>query len=294
MKSVALAVLLALAGVARAAVPIESRTAKVDGLTIHYLVAGKGEPLLLLHGYAQSSLMWRAAMPELAKRFTVIAPDLPAFGASAVPGGGLDMKFAAVRIHALAKQLGVTKARIVGHDIGLMVAYAYAAMYPTEVDKLVLLDAFLPGIGNWESAYHDPHLWHLIFLGSTPEALVAGRERIYLDHFWNDLAADPARSVSEANRKQYTADYARPGRIHAGWAYFATIPQTADAFAELAKTKLAIPVLAVAGEKGAGSLLGEQAKLVATDVTSVVMPNTGHWLIDERPAETLAALQHFL
>jgi len=144
------------------------------------------------------------------------------------------------------------------------------------------------------ATYHDPHLWHFFFNGPTAEALVQGRERIYLDHFWNDFAADKNHSLSELDRKLYTAAYARPGRMRAGWAYFAAFPQTAKDFAQLARTKLAMPVLVIAGEKAGGDGLGKQLKLVASDVTAVVLKDTGHWVIDERAAETTAALDHFL
>ncbi|MBX3157516.1 MAG: alpha/beta hydrolase [Deltaproteobacteria bacterium] len=276
------------------AAEVESRTVDVDGLPMHYLTAGRGEPLILLHGYAQSAHMWRRAIPQLAKRFTVIAPDLPGFGDSGIPTEGSDVKNAAMRVHALATKLGATKVRVVGHDIGLMVAYAYAAMYPDEVTKLVLMDAFLPGIGDWLATYHDPALWHFFFTGPTPEALVKGRERIYFDHYWNDFAADPQRSVSEADRRLYTAQFARPGRMRAGWQYFASFPRTAQDLAELGKTKLTIPVLVISGEKAAGERLAGQVRLVADDVTSIVLKDTGHWVLDERPDEVLAALQRFL
>lgn len=285
----------AVSGAARAEGRPASRTADVEGVKLHYLRAGAGAPLLLVHGYAQSSHMWTAtAIPQLAKRFDVIAPDLPGFGDSAIPADGLDIKTAAVRIHALAKGLGISKARIVGHDIGLMVVYAYAAMYPSEVEKLVVMDAFLPGIGDWETTYHNPSLWHFYFSGPTPEALVKGRERIYFEHFWNDFAAAPTHSLSEADRKVYAAGYARPGRMRAGWAYFAAFPQTARELAELGKTKLPMPVLVISGEKAGGSGLGQQLKLVASNVTSIVLANTGHWVLDENPTDTLAALEHFL
>jgi len=274
---------------------IASKAIEVDGLKLHYFTAGHGgETLLLIHGYAQSAHMWEAAMPELAKRFTVIAPDLPGFGDSAIPKDGMDMKTAAMRIHALAKALKITKARVVGHDIGLMVAYAYAAMYASEVDKLVVMDAFLPGIGDWESTYHNPSLWHFFFNGPTPEALVTGRERIYFEHFWNDFAANPKRSISEADRKLYTTQYARDGRMHAGWAYFQSFPLAARDLAALGKTKLTMPVLVISGEKAGGAGLGEQLKLVANTVTSIVLKDTGHWVIDERPTEVMQALQSFL
>jgi len=272
-----------------------SKFVDVDGIKMHYFTAGSAaDTLILIHGYAQSAHMWEAAMPELAKRFTVIAPDLPGFGGSAIPQDGMDMKTAATRIHALAKALKVARARVVGHDIGLMVAYAYAAMYSTEVEKLVVMDAFLPGIGDWETTYHNPFLWHFFFSGPTPEALVKGRERIYFEHFWNDFAADSKRSVSESDRKLYTTQYARDGRMRAGWAYFQNLPLTAKDFAVLAKTKLTMPVMVISGEKAGGNGLGEQLELVADHVTPVVLKNTGHWVIDERATEVLRALEKFL
>ena len=281
---------------ARAEVAIDSRIARVDGMNLHYFVAGSApETVILIHGYAESAAMWRAtAIPELARRFRVIAPDLPGFGDSDIPADGLDMKTAAVRIHDLAKALHVTRARVVGHDIGLMVAYAYAAMYSKEVEKLALMDAFLPGVGDWLVYYHNPALWHFFFNGPTPEALVQGRERIYFEHFWNDFAADPKHSLGEDDRRFYAAQYARPGRMHAGWAYFAAFPQTAKDLAELAKTRLAMPVLVIAGGRAGGDFLVRQTQLVAANVTPVVLAESGHWLIDERPRETIEALARFL
>ena len=273
---------------------IVSRTAGINGVKLHYITAGHGAPLILLHGYAETSLMWKPIIPVLAERFTVIAPDLPGIGDSAIPADGLDMKSAAIRIHDLAKSLGVQKAEVVGHDIGLMVAYAYAAQFPTEVTKLVLMDAFLPGVEGWEAVYNNPNIWHFRFNGPTPEALVQGRERTYFEYFWNDLAADKTRSIPEADRKAYTAAYARPGRMHAGWAYFVSFQQAAKDFAQLSQTKLHMPVLTIGGEKSLGEALGQQTKLVATDVTVVVLKDTGHWVLEERPKETTEALQKFL
>ena len=277
-----------------AAETIVSRSATIDGVKLHYLTAGHGSALILLHGYAETSRMWRPIMPVLAERFTVIAPDLPGIGDSDIPANGLDMKSAAVRIHALARSLGVQKAEVVGHDIGLMVAYAYAAQFPAEVTKLVLMDAFLPGVAGWEPIYNNPGIWHFRFNGPTPEALVQGRERTYFDYFWNDFAADKSHSIPEADRKAYTAAYARPGRMHAGWAYFVSFQQAAKDFAELSHTKLTIPVLTIGGEKSLGEALGQQTKLVATDVTVVVLKNSGHWVLEEKPKETTDALVKFL
>ena len=273
---------------------IASRTAEIDGVKLHYLTAGHGPSLILLHGYAENSLMWRPIMPALAERFTVIAPDLPGIGNSAIPADGLDMKTAAIRMHALARSLGVEKARVVGHDIGLMVAYAYAAQFPAEVEKLVVMDAFLPGVGAWEAVYNNPAFWHFRFNGPTPEKLVQGRERVYFEHYWNDFAADKTRSIPEADRKAYTAAYAGPGRMRAGWAYFVSFTQAAKDFAQFAQTQLTMPVLAIGGEKSLGEMLAQQMKLVASDVTVVVLKDTGHWLLEERPKETTDALGKFL
>lgn len=266
----------------------------VGDVKLHYLTAGHGPAIVLLHGFAETSRMWMPLMPRLASNFTVIAPDLPGIGDSEVPRDGLDMTHAAIRIHNLVKQLGIARAQIVGHDIGLMVAYAYAAQFPAETERLVLMDAFLPGVGDWEAIYNNPAIWHFRFNGPTPEALVAGRERIYLDHFWNDQAADTAHSMSEADRQAYTEAYARPGRMRSAWAYFASFPQTAAAFAEFARTKLTMPVLSIGGEKGNGDALAKQVRLVAVSPTTITLPNTGHWMMEERPQETMAALMQFL
>lgn len=273
---------------------IVSRTAEIDGVKLHYMTAGQGTPLILLHGYAETSLMWKPIIPALAERFTVIAPDLPGIGDSDIPADGLDMKSAAIRIHNLAKSLGVQKAEVVGHDIGLMVAYAYAAQFPAEVTKLVLMDAFLPGVGGWEAVYNNPNFWHFRFNGPTPEALVRGRERTFFEYFWNDFAADKTHSIPEADREAYTAAYARPGRMRAGFAYFVSFLQAAKDFAQLSQTKLTMPVLTIGGEKSLGEALAQQTKLVATDVTVVVLKDTGHWVLEERPKETAEALQKFL
>jgi pimeloyl-ACP methyl ester carboxylesterase len=273
---------------------VSSRTAEVEGVKLHYLTAGHGPAVIFLHGYTQTSLMWKPIFPLLAEQFTVIAPDLPGIGDSEIPADGLDMKTAAIRIHALAKSLGIEKARVVGHDIGLMVAYAYAAQFPAETEKLVVMDAFLPGVAGWENVYNNPGIWHFRFNGPTPEALVHGRERTYFEHFWNDFAADKTHSIPEADRIAYAAAYARPGRMRAGWAYFVSFQQAAKDFAELSQTKLTMPVLAVGGEKANGALLGQQMKIVASDATVIVLENTGHWVLEERPKETTDALMKFL
>jgi pimeloyl-ACP methyl ester carboxylesterase len=273
---------------------IVSGSADVQGAKIHYLRAGSGPAVILLHGYTQTSRMWRPIIPLLARKFAMIAPDLPGIGDSDIPKDGLDMKTSAIRIHELVKSLGIQKARVVGHDIGLMVAYAYAAQFPADTEKLAVLDAFLPGVSGWEQVYDDPNVWHFRFHGPTPEALVQGRERIYFAYFWNDLAADKDHSLPVADREAYVAAYSQPGRMRAGWAYFAAWPQTAKDFARLAQTRLTIPVLAVGGEKSLGDVLGQQMKLVASDVAVVVLKGSGHWVLEERPKETTDALVKFL
>ena len=273
---------------------IDSRTAKIDNVELHYLTAGHGPAVILLHGYAETSRMWWPIIPLLAEKFTVIAPDLPGIGDSSIPADKIDMLSAANRIHGLVRSLGIEKGRVVGHDIGLMVAYAYATQFPTETEKLALMDAFLPGVPGWEGIYNASNVWHFRFNGEYPEKLVQGRERIYFEYFWNVFAADKTHSIPEADRKAYTEAYSKPGRMRAAWAYFASWPQLAKDFSRLSQTKLTMPVLSIGGEKSLGNELGAQMKLVATDVTVVVLPNTGHWILEERPKETTDALVKFL
>jgi pimeloyl-ACP methyl ester carboxylesterase len=266
----------------------------VSGDVVSVTVGGHGPVVVLLHGYAEDSRMWKPLAIALGPRFTVVAPDLPGIGNSSIPSTGVDMGTAAQRVRDAVHALGFRRVRVVGHDIGLMVAYAYAAMYPNEVDRLALMDALLPGIAGWEPIYNNPDLWHFRFHGPTPLALVAGRERVYFDYYWNDFAADPNRSISSADRSGYVAAYSRPGRMAAGWAYFASFPRTAAVFAKLGATKLNMPVLSIGGDKSLGGPLGVQARLISNDVTVVVLKNTGHWLMEESPRETMAALTKFL
>ena len=288
-----IAVLVCL-GSAYAEPQIDSRTAKVDNVELHYLTAGHGPAVILLHGFAETARMWRPIIPLLAEKFTVIAPDLPGIGDSSIPAGKIDMLSAASRIHALVRSLRIEKAKVVGHDIGLMVAYAYAAQFPNETEKLAVMDAFLPGVPGWEAIYNAPNIWHFRFNGEYPEKLVQGRERTYFEYFWNVLAADKTRSIPEADRKAYTEAYSKPGRMRAAWTYFASWPQLAQDFAKLSQTKLTMPVLSIGGEKSLGNELAAQMKLVATDVTVVVLKDTGHWILEERPKETSQALTKFL
>jgi pimeloyl-ACP methyl ester carboxylesterase len=272
---------------------IRSRSAALDGLKLHYLSSGSGPAVLLLHGFAETSHMWRPLMPRLASKFTVVAPDLPAIGDSGIPSGGAGMTKAAVSIHALVKSLGIKKAKVVGHDFGVMVGYAYASMFPDETEKLVLMEAPLPGVLGFDTAYNGP-AWHFRFNGPTPEALVKGRERIYFEHFWNDFAADRRHSIPEPDRVIYTKAYARPGRMRAAWEYYISFGQTAKEFAEFSKRKLKMPLFVIGGDKANGNILAKQAPLVATDPAILLLTDTGHWLLSERPRETMDALLEFL
>jgi len=272
----------------------QSKFADVNGVRLHYLVAGKGDPVVLLHGYAETSHMWLPLIAKLADRHTVIAPDLRGFGDSSASPDGYTKAEMARDIHALVKSLNYDRIRLVGHDIGLMVAYAYAAQYPAEVDRLVLMEAFLPGVGDWNSVFLLRDLWHFHFYGKTPLALVTGRERIYLDHFWNDFAADPKKSVSEKDREFYAKAYAQPGHMAAGMEVFRAFPKDAEDFARFAKTKLTMPLLVLSGEKAGGPFLIEQGKMVATNVEGVLVQGSGHWLMEEAPNQVIPKLVEFL
>ena len=272
----------------------ESRFANVNGARLHYLTAGTGDPVILLHGYAETSHMWRPLMAKLSSAHTVIAPDLRGAGQSSTPAAGYTKAEMAQDIHALAHKLGYRNIRIVGHDIGLMVAYAYAAQYSSEVDRIVLMDAFLPGIGNWRDVWLMRDLWHFHFYGKTPLALVHGRERIYFEHFWNDFAADARHSVPERDRRIYAKAYARPGGMRAGFEYFRAFEKDAQDFARFAQKLLPMPMLVLAGEKASGDSLIQQARLVATNVEGVVIRNSGHWLMEEAPDQVIPKLVEFL
>ena len=278
----------------KSAQKIKSRFANVNGVRLHYLSVGSGDPVILLHGYAETSHMWLPLIAELAATHTVIAPDLRGAGESAKPAGGYTKAEMAADIHALARSLGHERIQIVGHDIGLMVAYAYAAQYPSEVQRIALMDAFLPGVGDWKNVWLMRDLWHFHFYGKTPLALVHGRERIYFEHFWNDFAADAKHSVPERDRRFYAKEYARPGGMRAGFEYFRAFEQDAKDFAGFAQKPLAMPMLVLTGEKAGGEFLIQQGKLVATNVEGEVVHGSGHWLMEEAPEQVIPKLVEFL
>lgn len=274
----------------------QSLTAEVNGVKIHYLKSKAGKkPLVLIHGFGDTSWMWAPLFDEFGGDFVVIAPDLRGLGDSSRPAAGYDKKTLAVDIHELVKSLGYQKIDLVGHDIGLMVAYAYAAQYPNEVEKLALLEAPIPGIGDvWEKVYTTPALWHFHFVNS-PVALelVKGRERLFLEHFWQTLSPHP-ETFSEADRRLYAKAYAQEGAMRAAFEMFKLFnTQDAEDNRRFATQKLPMPVLTVEGDKAMGGALEIQAKLVADNVTSIKLADTGHWLMEQRPEETKAALKKF-
>ncbi|HWW73570.1 MAG TPA: alpha/beta hydrolase [Duganella sp.] len=300
-RRAAAALLIFSAQTAHAAAPIDvpvagfsDKYATVNGVRLHYKIGGKGTPVVLLHGYAQTGHMWVPAMRELVKHHTVIVPDLRGAGGSDKPAGGYDKKTMAVDIHELVKSVGAGPAAVVGHDIGMMVAYGYAAQFPADTSRLVVMDAFVPGVGDWRTAFPAQAVWHFHFYGETPLALVKGRERIYFEHFWNDFSADKGKSIKEADRKLYAAAYAQPDGMRAGFSYFSDFEKDAADFGPMSKTKLTMPVLTIAGEKSAGAFVGDQARLYATNVQSVIVKGSGHWLIDEAPEQVVPALVSFI
>ena len=265
----------------------------VEGATLHVRVGGKGPAVVLLHGFGDTGDMWVPVATDLVKDHTVVVPDLRGMGLSSIPEGGYDKKTQAGDIRGVLAALGIEHSVVIGHDIGTMVAYAYAARYRDRTDKLVVMDAPVPGVPPWNDIVRSPALWHFDFGGPDAERLVAGRERIYLDRFWNEFAGNPAK-VDEATRAHYATLYARPGAMHAAFAQFRSIRQDAvDNQASLAP-KLAMPVLAIGGEKSFGSNEAVVMRNAADHVTEVVVPGAGHWLMEEAPGPTVQAVRAFL
>jgi len=270
------------------------REIPANGVTLHVRTGGAGPAALLLHGYGETGNMWGALAEDLARDHTVVIPDLRGMGLSSIPEGGYGELAQAEDMAGLLDALNLPSAEVVAHDIGNMVAFALAARHPQRVTRLVLMDAPVPGVGPWEEILKNPLLWHFRFGGPDMERLVAGRERIYLDRFWNEFSADPAR-FTEASRAHYAALYARPGAMRAGFAQFAAFDQDAiDNRAFLANGRLTMPVLAVGGEKSFGTAMADAARAGATNVTAAVIPDAGHWLMEEQPAATVATVRGFL
>ena len=264
-----------------------------EGADIFVRSAGKGPVVVLIHGYAENSDSWAPLASDLIKDHTVVVPDLRGIGRSSKPEGGYDKKTQAKDIRAVVTSLGFDRTSVVAHDIGNMVAYAYAALYPDKVERLVVMDAPIPGIEPWNEILLNPGVWHFNFHGPDAERLVAGRERIYFDRIWNDFTGDPAKP-DDATRNFFAATYAQPGGMRAGFAQFTAFAQDAKDNKVFEQTKLTMPVLAVGGEKSFGATQAVIMRHVATNVQEAVVADSGHWLMEERPAETVALLRAFL
>src|SRR2546430_14741895 len=254
---------------------------------------GKGPVVVLIHGYAENSDSWAPLAADLMKDHTVVVPDLRGIGKSSKPEGGYDKKTQAKDIRAVVTGLGYDKALVVAHDIGNMVAYAYAAMYPDKVERLVVMDAPIPGIEPWKEILLNPGVWHFNFHGPDAERLVAGRERIYFDRIWNDFTGDPSEP-DEVTRNFFAATYAQPGGMRAGFAQFTAFSQDAKDNEVFEQTKLTMPVMAVGGEKSFGALQAVIMRHVAINVQEEGVAGSGHWLMEERPAYTVAVIRKFL
>ena len=268
---------------------------KTNDTTLHVRVGGQGPAVVMLHGFGDTGDMWAPAAAALVKNHTVVVPDLRGMGLSTHPDQGYTKKNQAVDIAGVMDALKIQGADLVTHDIGNMVGYALAAQYPTRITKWVVIDAPLPGIGNWEEIKQSPLLWHFNFRGPDEERLVAGRERIYLDRFYNELSADP-KKIDGATRQHYAALYARPHAMHDAFEQFGAFNQDAiDDKALLAKGgKLAMPVLALGGEKSLGTAEADTLRFVATNVTMGIIAGSGHWIMDENPEATTALIVNFL
>jgi pimeloyl-ACP methyl ester carboxylesterase/uncharacterized RmlC-like cupin family protein len=272
----------------------QRRNIPANRTTLSVRVGGSGPAVVLIHGYGDTGDMWAPLAADLMRDHTVIAPDLRGMGLSAVATDGFTKKNQAEDIAAVLDALRVRQADVVGHDIGNMVAFAFAAAHPERTTRLVLMDAPVPGVGPWEEILKNPVLWHFRFGGPDMERLVAGRERIYLDRFWNEFSADRTK-FTEAARSHYAALYAQPGRMHAGFLQFAAFDQDAvDNRASLTRGRLQMPLLAVGGERSFGTTMAHVMRFAADDVKQVVIPGAGHWLMEEQPTATIAAIRSFL
>ncbi|HEY9068251.1 MAG TPA: alpha/beta hydrolase [Burkholderiaceae bacterium] len=272
----------------------KSRDIQTSGATIHVRHGGSGPAVVLLHGYGETGDMWVPMATEFARDHTVVIPDLRGLGRSSKPAGGFDKKTQANDVAGVLDALDIAQADVVAHDIGNMVAFQFAAQHPQRVRRMVLIDAPVPGVGPWEEILKNPLLWHFRFGGPDMERLVAGRERIYLDRFWNEFSASPSR-FSEAARVHYAKLYALPGAMHSGFAQFAAFDQDAiDNRAYLAQDKLKMPLLALGGEKSFGPMMATVMRAGATNVTEGIVPDSGHWIMEENPQATITLVRDFL
>ncbi len=269
------------------------KTIGANGTQIHVRIGGNGPAVILIHGFGDTGDMWAKLAGDLARDHTVVVPDLRGMGLSAKPADGYDKWTQAADMRAVLEALGIDKAVVVGHDIGTMVAYAYAARYRDKTERLVVMDAPVPGVPPWDEIVRNPLLWHFDFGGPDAERLVKGRERIYLDRFWNEFAGNPSK-IAESTRRHYASLYAQPGAMRAAFAQFRSIRKDAEDNKKTLTPKLSMPVLAIGGEKSFGAMEAVVMRNAATDVTEVVIPDAGHWLMEEQPAATVKAVRQFL
>lgn len=272
----------------------KTETIDANGTQIYVRVGGHGPAVVMLHGYGETGDMWQPLAVAMAKNHTVIVPDLRGMGLSAHPDGGYDKKNQGRDVAAVLDALHVDRVDVVAHDIGNMVAFAFVAEQPQRVTHLVLMDAPIPGVGPWEEILKNPLLWHFRFYGPDMERLVKGRERIYLDRFWNEFSADP-KNFDEASREHYAKLYARPKAMHDGFEQFHAFDQDAqDNRQFLIAGPISVPVLAIGGEKSFGTQMAVVARAAFSNVRGAVIPHAGHWLMEENPQATVAAVQEFI
>ena len=300
IRTALIALTLAAAAPASAVVPpypasFHTQEVATNGTTIHVRIGGNGPAVVLLHGYGETGDMWSPLAADLVRDHQVIVPDLRGLGLSAKPKAGFDKKTQGRDVAGVLDALHVSKADLVTHDIGNMVGFAFAMEHPERVRRFVLIDAPVPGVGPWEEILKNPLLWHFRFGGPDMERLVAGRERIYLDRFWNEFSADP-KHFDEASRDHYAKLYALPGAMHSGFEQFHAFDQDAvDNRAWLAsKGKLTMPVLALGGEKSFGTQMADVMRAGASNVTGGIVPGSGHWIMEENPAATVKLVRDFL
>jgi pimeloyl-ACP methyl ester carboxylesterase len=276
-------------------VGVRTENIKTDGATIYVRVGGTGPAVVMLHGFGDTGDMWAPLANALIKDHTVIVPDLRGMGLSSLPASGYDKKTQGQDIAAVMDKLGVQKADLVTHDIGNMVGYALAAQFPDRITKWAIIDAPLPGIGPWDEILKSPLLWHFNFRGPDVDRLVKGRERIYLDRFWIELSAHP-KAIDEETRRHYAKLYARPGAMHAAFEQFATFntKDAADNKEFQKKGKLPMPILAIGAEKSFGDTQAVVMREVASHVEGAVITGSGHWIMEEQPAQTVSKVKAFL
>ena len=280
----------------------EHRFETVGGVRLHYVTGGKpdGDVVVLLAGFPESWFAWRKLMPLLAATYKIIAPDLPGQGDSDRPLDGYDTQALATKVHGLLQQLGVGQHSLVAHDVGAWVAYPYAALFGDDLQRLVLMDAAIPGITLPDALPTAPErawrTWHFAFhsLPDLPEMLIAGRDRAYLDWFLRRKTANPD-TFSDADIAEYLRTFVKDGGLRAGLAYYRAADLSAKQNRELsAKAKLRMPVLALGSDQGSIADMASPLRAFAEDVRGAVIARCGHFLPEEQPAAVAEAVTAFL